>query len=182
VGDKFKGWDNLLENLKECGASPADLIGMKHVIDTAKDSVIAKNLSNTAFTGVSVGLAVTGAGLPAALAVEVGGLVTGWVWDKVEEKETRNVETEAANIRNGLDDCEEEEEEECPPGVKCDDNDEDPSPTRNIVADPYWKIDPSGFVYEVNEDNRRRDQPAGYIIDGQLPLGCSGRLVAGHVS
>jgi Tol biopolymer transport system component len=149
--DRFDRWDDQLEKLDECGASPGDLANIKNEMDQATEAVVVENITSTVMTTVSVGAAFTGAGLPLSVGIEVAGVALGYMLGNASEEETREVEVA---LSEALKECEDDEEEDCPPGIDDCDDDDGPAPTRSPVADPTWKIDPSGYVYEVNDDNR----------------------------
>ncbi|RKX30442.1 MAG: hypothetical protein DRP71_15030, partial [Verrucomicrobia bacterium] len=149
--ERFDRWDNQLEKMGECGASPGDLANIKNEMDQATEAVVVENITSTVMTAVSVGAAFTGAGLPISAGIEVAGVALGYMLGNASEEEVKEVEVA---LSDALKECEDEEEEECPPGIDDCDDDDGPAPIRSPVADPSWKIDPSGFVYEVIEDNR----------------------------
>ena len=145
--DKLNQWKDMLRQLQGCGASPADQAFFADRITTASESLFIQNWVGTTFTVSSVAFAATGAGAPLSAGLALAGLATGKMLDSIAAREDQATEDAFRSVMDALE-CEEDEEEKerrrrySKPRY------------RRTVADPIWKIDPSGFVFEVSEDNR----------------------------
>ncbi|MFD0961134.1 S-layer homology domain-containing protein [Paenibacillus chungangensis] len=150
--DAVDDLNELLEKAKDrChGGAPPEL---QKAVDEAMLALAAGYTMSTAFAVGGVGLGMTGVGAPGAAAFAVVGTISDFGMAAVSGIQQDQAK-EAYKRINLNDDCEEEKDE--------DDNDEQPTggPTGKPVAAPSWKIDPSGFIYEIVEENRVADVTA----------------------
>ncbi|GAB3024269.1 hypothetical protein GCM10025298_10240 [Natronobiforma cellulositropha] len=152
AGEDVGDLSDLEDNWPDCaGPMPQDL---QNAIDDATMMSVAGVGTSVAFATAGV-LAPSGIGLPAAAALTAVGTATTLAVDHQKQQAYDSVDDELAKAReDAMEDC---EEDELPPDPDPDDDDRDnrddgPPRGSSPIADPGWKIDPSGFVYEVVED------------------------------
>ena len=135
---RFDALDALVDDLADC--VPEHMMGvLEHQVGWAKETLVVSQILQTCTVTVSLGALASGVGALGGLGVAaLGGTVT-WLM----HRETRQTQAQAREEYERLKDL-----------YDCDDPEERDPERRQDVADPGWKIDPSGFVYEVVEDNR----------------------------
>ncbi|MDG5786733.1 Ig-like domain-containing protein [Evansella sp. AB-P1] len=157
----------IIDNFPECaGPVPPDLM---NAIDRATLASVGNSALPVVFATAGA-LAPTGIGLIGSVALVATGTASALAANAAKNRAFDRVDE---LLQEALEDAAEECEEdpEGPPGSDNGDNDSDsdsedgdtPStdpngrplnPGARPIANPAWKIDPSGFVYEVDEDNR----------------------------
>ncbi|RKX31768.1 MAG: hypothetical protein DRP71_12955 [Verrucomicrobia bacterium] len=150
-------WNDMIDAMDSCGASPTQKDKVEKEIAEAAAALVAKTYIGTGMTVASLGATATGAGAPVGAAIAVTGLVSGYVLGEVEKSAANDAEDAFKEAMDSNDDCDDPDK---PRRTKS-------SRTRTLtLADPVWKIDPSGYVFEVLEDNRLKGVTAT-LLEGE---------------
>lgn len=164
LGGELEDINNFEANWPEgaCGPPPQEL---QDDIEDAKAAAIG-NVAISASYGVAATAAGTGVGAIGGATLAVAALGVDLATASYKEQAMADLEDsydeaveeateDGEGGGGGQGECEEDDFPESPQENDDDDDEEDPedSPGDNPIADPQWKIDPSGFVYEVEANN-----------------------------
>jgi len=149
--EQFERWEEMKDAVEACDSViPSDRDFLDERIEDAAVALVARNMLSTAFASGSVGFAATGVGAPASAALAVAGTGVGFIAGDIADLKMRSVEEAFRDIMDANPDCDDPDDGEDDDGSSSSSS----SRSSRTVADPTWKIDPSGFVFEVLEENR----------------------------
>ncbi|MGM8366430.1 fibronectin type III domain-containing protein [Virgibacillus sp. W0181] len=155
-GGMFSDMENIEDMLDGLGGSSCPSKGKAKVakaMKNAKTSVIADMTLNTAGLAVGLGATATGVGAPAGAAIAVatlaGGAMSGFIKEQQLDAAREAYDEYMAQNPECKEEKEEKEKEE-----KEEEDEEREDEEKEPRVKPAWKLDPSGYVYEVHEGNR----------------------------
>jgi hypothetical protein len=150
--DQVARWEQMLDSVGGCasGRRPE----LEDAIFDAADMMLTANALGTSLTSLGIATTLSGAGAPLGAAISVTGLGIGHFLGDAAASKANGVEALHASILSESAECEEEDDDPDREPYYEDDRRRRRDRTRRRTADPIVKIDPSGFVYEVIENNR----------------------------
>ncbi|MEZ5277464.1 MAG: hypothetical protein R3F07_13875 [Opitutaceae bacterium] len=145
-------WKEMLDAVDNCGASPTDYNFLRDRINDAANAVLTKNVLSTTMMSGALAISATGAGAGVGAMVGLISLGGSLIADDIAENKIKAAEDAFAGINSFYEDCQDPNPPDGPGGSGGSSG--SGGRIKQPLARPTWKIDPSGFVYEVTEDNR----------------------------